>query len=38
MLARTIKQEAAVDDVAPDVLQKEAAHDPEVEEAHNVIV
>jgi len=38
MLARTIKQEAAVDDVAPDVLPKEAAHDPEVEEAHNVIV
>jgi NADH-quinone oxidoreductase subunit J len=38
MLARTIKQEAAVDDVAPDVLPKEAAHNPEVEEAHNVIV
>jgi NADH-quinone oxidoreductase subunit J len=29
MLARTLKQEAAVDDVAPDVLQKEAA-DPEL--------
>jgi NADH-quinone oxidoreductase subunit J len=40
MLARTIKQEAAVDDVAPDTLQKEVAHDPAVEEAeaHNVIV
>jgi NADH-quinone oxidoreductase subunit J len=30
MLARTLKQEAAVDDVAPDVLQKEAARDPEL--------
>ena len=30
MLARTLKQEAAVDDVDPEVLQKEAAHDPEV--------
>lgn len=30
MLARTLKQEAAVDDVAPDVLQKEAAQDPEL--------
>ena len=29
MLARTLKQEAAVDDVDPDVLQQEAAHDPE---------
>jgi NADH-quinone oxidoreductase subunit J len=38
MLARTLKQEAAVDDVAPDVLQKEAIHDPEVAEAHNIIV
>ena len=37
MLARTFKQEAAVDDVAPDVLQKEAAHDPEVVEAHNIL-
>jgi len=37
MLARTLKQEAAVDDVAPDVLQKEAAHDPEVVEAHNIL-
>jgi len=27
MLARTLKQEAAVDDVDPEVLQKEAAHD-----------
>jgi len=30
MLARTLKQEAAVDDVAPDVLQKEAINDPEL--------
>ena len=37
MLARTIKQEAAVDDVAPDVSQKEVAHDPEVEEAANIV-
>ena len=37
MLARTLKQEAAVDDVAPDVVQKEAAHDPEVEEALNIL-
>jgi NADH-quinone oxidoreductase subunit J len=32
MLARTLKQEAAVDDVAPDVLQKEADYDPELAE------
>ena len=32
MLARTLKQEAAVDDVDPEVLQKEAAHDPELQE------
>ena len=32
MLARTLKQEAAVDDLDPDVLQKEAAHDPELVE------
>jgi NADH-quinone oxidoreductase subunit J len=32
MLARTLKQEAAVDDVSPDVLQKEAVHDPELAE------
>jgi NADH-quinone oxidoreductase subunit J len=37
MLARTLKQEAAVDDVAPDELQKEAAHDPEVVEAYNIL-
>ena len=37
MLARTLKQEAAVDDAAPDELQKEAAHDPEVIEAHNIL-
>jgi NADH-quinone oxidoreductase subunit J len=32
MLARTLKQEAAVDDVDPEVLQKEAAKDPELAE------
>ena len=32
MLARTLKQEAAVDDVDPDVLQKEVARDPELAE------
>jgi NADH-quinone oxidoreductase subunit J len=37
MLARTLKQEAAVDDVAPDVLQKEAEHDPEIVEAQNIL-
>ncbi len=30
MLARTLKQEAAVDDAAPEVLRAEAAHDPEI--------
>jgi NADH-quinone oxidoreductase subunit J len=30
MLARTIKQEAAVDDVAPEVLQEEIEHEPEL--------
>jgi NADH-quinone oxidoreductase subunit J len=30
MLARTIKQEAAVDDVAPEVLLEESKHDPEL--------
>lgn len=30
MLARTLKQEAAVDDVDPAVLQKEASNDPEL--------
>jgi NADH-quinone oxidoreductase subunit J len=30
MLARTLKQEAAVDDVDPEELQKEVAHDPEL--------
>jgi len=30
MLARTLKQEAAVDDVDPGVLHKGAAHDPEL--------
>ena len=32
MLARTIKQEAAVDDVDPEVLEKEATKDPELTE------
>jgi NADH-quinone oxidoreductase subunit J len=32
MLARTLKQEAAVDDVDPDVLRKEAAREPELAE------
>jgi len=30
MLARTLRQEAAADDLAPDVLQKEATHDAEL--------
>ena len=30
MLARTLKQEAAVDDLAPEVLAAEAARDPEL--------
>jgi NADH:ubiquinone oxidoreductase subunit 6 (subunit J) len=30
MLARTIKQEAAVDDVAPEVLQEEIKREPEL--------
>jgi NADH-quinone oxidoreductase subunit J len=32
MLARTLKQEASVDDVDPEVLRKEAAGDPELAE------
>jgi hypothetical protein len=32
MLARTLKQEAAVDDVDPEVLRKEAVVDPELAE------
>ncbi|MEP6919990.1 MAG: NADH-quinone oxidoreductase subunit J [bacterium] len=32
MLARTLKQEAAVDDLAPDVLQAELAHEAELSE------
>jgi NADH-quinone oxidoreductase subunit J len=32
MLARTLKQEASVDDVDPDVLRQETAHDPELAE------
>ena len=35
MLARTLKQEAAVDDVDPEVLQKEAANDPELAEVRS---
>ena len=35
MLARTLKQEAAVDDVDPGVLQKEAARDPELAEVRS---
>lgn len=34
MLARTLKQEAAVDDVDPAVLQKEASNDPELAKVH----
>ncbi|HKP47332.1 MAG TPA: NADH-quinone oxidoreductase subunit J [Pyrinomonadaceae bacterium] len=30
MLARTLRQEASVDDIAPDVLKTEASHDPEL--------
>lgn len=30
MLARTLKQEASVDDLAPETLEKEATHDPEL--------
>jgi NADH-quinone oxidoreductase subunit J len=30
MLARTLKQEASADDLAPEVLQEEAIHDPEL--------
>ncbi len=37
MLARTLKQEAAVDDVDPEVLQKEAARDPEVADAKAIV-
>jgi NADH-quinone oxidoreductase subunit J len=32
MLARTLKQEAAVDDVDPEILQKEKSQDPELAE------
>ena len=32
MLARTLKQEAAVDDVDPQTLHKEASHDAELAE------
>jgi hypothetical protein len=30
MLARTLKQEAAVDDVSPEVLKEEMQRDPEL--------
>lgn len=30
MLARTLKQEASVDDIDPEVLEQEAVHDPEL--------
>ena len=33
MLARTLKQEAAVDDLAPEVLQAEGTHEPELRTA-----
>ena len=32
MLARTLKQEAAVDDLDPEVLRQEAVADPELAE------
>src|SRR5712691_8352350 len=37
MLARTLKQEAAVDDTAPEVLQREAQHDPEIAKLQSTI-
>jgi hypothetical protein len=30
MLARTLRQEASADDLDPEVLKDEAAHDPEI--------
>jgi hypothetical protein len=30
MLARTLRQEASADDVAPEVLQEEIARDPQL--------
>jgi NADH-quinone oxidoreductase subunit J len=36
MLARTLKQEAAVDDTAPEVLQAEARYDPEIAKLQNL--
>ncbi len=39
MLARTLKQEAAVDDVDPEELQKEIARDPEIADAiHDSVI
>jgi NADH-quinone oxidoreductase subunit J len=38
MLARTLKQEAAVDDVDPDVLRKEAAREPELAEVEPELI
>jgi NADH-quinone oxidoreductase subunit J len=37
MLARTLKQEAAVDDTAPEILQREAEHDPEIAKLQSTI-
>jgi NADH-quinone oxidoreductase subunit J len=37
MLARTLKQEAAVDDSAPEILQREAQHDPEIAKLQSTI-
>jgi hypothetical protein len=37
MLARTLKQEAAVDDTAPEILQREAQHDPEIAKLQSTI-
>ncbi|MGH9904562.1 MAG: hypothetical protein ACRD8U_03135, partial [Pyrinomonadaceae bacterium] len=37
MLARTLKQEASVDDLPPEVLQAEMVHDPELAEASRTV-
>jgi len=37
MLARTLKQEAAVDDTSPEILQREAQHDPEIAKLQSTI-
>jgi NADH-quinone oxidoreductase subunit J len=36
MLARTLKQEAAVDDVPPEIFQEELAHDPELKTVQTI--